>query len=489
MEHAIDDLPIELLDGIMQWVTPMDRMVCAHVSHCWRAIVMAAEAAGRAKQRPPADRPEADFIADAVRAGHWNQVEWARGQGCAWSERAPLAAIEARRADLFERLVSLNCPLSTSACATAAAKCGDIKSLEWILAAGCLGREDAQSALAAAAKYGHLNALDLLCAYDYACGDKSCWARRLVAKPHADTPLSNCCVCAQHVARKAARGGHNHVLAWLRDYDCPRDYNCSATAMTNYAAFGGHIETVQWLYERGTPMKPSACQWAADAGRLDTLEWLRANDWPWDGTTCLHAAHKGHMEVLQWAVANGCPLDYLTTTFAVIGGHPDVAEWALAQGCALVTANDHRSFYHSSLLAIMIYDDSAMDIVASKGRVDLVEWLHAHGCEANTNTFIRAAENGHLATLDWLNDNCIPWNEEICAQVAARGLLRVLQHLRQQGCPWDQQTCVAAATRGHLEMLQWARANGCPWDRQACLVEARRCGHRSTLAWIESHPV
>eukprot|EP01052_Picozoa_sp_SAG31_P034775 SAG31_NODE_4108_length_3576_cov_1.978142_2_plen_178_part_00 len=47
----------------------------------------------------------------------------------------------------------------------------------------------------------------------------------------------------------------------------------------------------------------------------------------------------------------------------------------------------------------------------------------------------------------------------VCAKIAAHGRLSVLQWARANGCEWDSHTCSSAAEGGHLEVLQWARAH------------------------------
>ena len=46
---------------------------------------------------------------------------------------------------------------------------------------------------------------------------------------------------------------------------------------------------------------------AAWGGHLEVLQWARANGCPWDERTCKRAAEGGHLKLLQWAISNGCP--------------------------------------------------------------------------------------------------------------------------------------------------------------------------------------
>jgi hypothetical protein len=65
----------------------------------------------------------------------------------------------------------------------------------------------------------------------------------------------------------------------------------------------------------------------------------------------------------------------------------------------------------------------------------------------------------------WLRD----WDWYTCRCLASVGKLEVLQWARAHGCEWNERTCEVAATRGHLEILQWARVHGCEWNREYCL--------------------
>ncbi len=63
------------------------------------------------------------------------------------------------------------------------------------------------------------------------------------------------------------------------------------------------------------------CAGAAWGGHLEVLQWLRANGCPWHLGTCMCAARGGHLEVLQWAHANGCPWNEDTCFWAATRGH------------------------------------------------------------------------------------------------------------------------------------------------------------------------
>ena len=56
--------------------------------------------------------------------------------------------------------------------------------------------------------------------------------------------------------------------------------------------------------------------WAAYGGHLEILQWLRAEGCPLDERTCKLAAGQGHREVLRWARENGAPWTAATRDWA-----------------------------------------------------------------------------------------------------------------------------------------------------------------------------
>ena len=107
---------------------------------------------------------------------------------------------------------------------------------------------------------------------------------------------------------------------------------------------------------------------------------------------------------------------------------------------------------------------------ASDGRLDVLQWARAHGCEWNWQTCARAAWGGHLAVLKWARENGCEWDELTCAWAAQGGHLEVVRWARANGCHWDEWTCAYAAGGGHMEVLKWARANGCKWESDTCAI-------------------
>jgi hypothetical protein len=83
-----------------------------------------------------------------------------------------------------------------------------------------------------------------------------------------------------------------------------QDPPCPWSNVTCYnAAYGGHLEVLQWLRAQVPPCPWSDCNSAARGGRLEVLQWMRAQDppCPWDPEECAsEAAYHDEHEVVDW---------------------------------------------------------------------------------------------------------------------------------------------------------------------------------------------
>jgi hypothetical protein len=135
------------------------------------------------------------------------------------------------------------------------------------------------------------------------------------------------CEWDENACAHAARGGHIHILKWLRDNNCPWDrWTCA------YAAGGGYLDILKWAHKNGCEWSEEICSGAAHSGHLEILQWARENGCPWDHWTCVDAADGGHLNILKWAHANGCPCDEMACASAFDNGHLEILDWLQTQG-------------------------------------------------------------------------------------------------------------------------------------------------------------
>jgi hypothetical protein len=94
------------------------------------------------------------------------------------------------------------------------------------------------------------------------------------------------------------------------------------------ATKAGQVTVLEWVLKRDQVINKcrKTCAYAAYGGHLDALQWLRRNGCPWDGNA-IHLAQKlvDRSKFQHW------PLD-----------RSDVSEWATKNGCLEV--NDSRIY-------------------------------------------------------------------------------------------------------------------------------------------------
>ncbi len=247
------------------------------------------------------------------------------------------------------------------------------------------------------------------------------------------------------------------VLCRVDDLDLPAClFVCQGWAQT---IAGRAAHPARALLPRGV-----LSQRLATEGQLGALKWARlALRIRWDERTCSNAARGGHLEPLQWARANGCLWDARTCSQAARGGHLELLQWARASCCP--------------------WDKQLSWTAAAGGQVAVLEWVTMEGYEWDHGLVCEgAAAAGHLHVLKWsldsrLGDGCpsMPPEDARPGHAAAlHGRLEVLQWLHAHGSPFGPNTCASAARGGHLEALQWMRLNTeeCPWDDRTCVQAA-----------------
>ncbi|SOB74041.1 ankyrin repeat [Cedratvirus lausannensis] len=242
------------------------------------------------------------------------------------------------------------------------------------------------------------------------------------------------------------------------------------------AAELGKTKVLDWAIDNGySCIHPTPCTGpckssnlyccAVKGGHLHIIKQLDEKGFPFRVSNFYDVAKYGHWEILKWVKDRG----YLSERFcsnAALGGRLDILQWLRANGCDW---------------DVWVCADAALG-----GHLEVLKWARANGCPWDTWTCRNAAAGGHLEVLQWARSQGCPWNENTCAYAAGSGHLEILQWLRANGCPWDQETCYSAATGGCLETLKWAFENGCPWTNNAC-VTAYMNNRTNIIEWMKEN--
>jgi len=240
--------------------------------------------------------------------------------------------------------------------------------------------------------------------------------------------------------------------------------------VTDAAAHGGQLETLQWLKtQKGFKLDRENFSTAFQGGHLEVLKWLRSEGCPWveESCTCNDAAQRGHWEVMKWRKSEGCPWDANTCAYAAQGGHLEMLKWLRSEGCP--------------------WNEESCDAAAEGGHLEVLKWLRSEGCPWDGLTCSWAAQGGHFEILKWLKSEGCPWYTGlICCDAARAGHFEMLKWLRSEGCSWDEDVSSWAAGNGHLDMVKYLHENGCPWDEVACLSSAEG-GHLDVLKYLHEN--
>ena len=187
------------------------------------------------------------------------------------------------------------------------------------------------------------------------------------------------------------------------------------------------------------PHQRHCCAYVEEAiklGHLEALQWLY-----WQlkerGGQSLAIEHD-QRAILEWLMNHDQAYcgDHLLSK-AIEKGDVELLEWLHAQGC-----QPRDSALHGAVVA---------------NRLDLLEWLKAHGCAIGTEHNLAvppmnaAARAGSLDSLVWLRANGVEWDQGTMACAFKWLQPRILQHLHEQGCPWS--AAIWSVHRPYMKLL------------------------------------
>ncbi|PNH09956.1 Ankyrin repeat domain-containing protein [Tetrabaena socialis] len=406
----------------------------------------------------------------AASAGRLEVCRWLQQQGCCpWGYGVLYAAAEAGHKEVCEQLLEWDRLVSwRAAAAAAAARGGHVGLMDWLLT----GTDEAEDPN---------DGLELLKAAAAGCDLPTLQRRHHAYLDRWGEELP----CAQQGLVVAAAAGSltadwRDKVEWLEGRGYPRTDSICARA----AERADGRDRLEWLQQRGYPLAPVAACSAARHGNVDALQFLLAQGvhlgWS-DSCATYSAAQFGHLAALKVLHAHGARIAPTAAEGAASGGHLPVVAWLV-----------------ETLGAAVALTADVTVSAAKSGSVELLAWLHQHGCPWSASVFVAAAGTGSEELLEWLVEHGCPMGDD--GRPYQRALentdLAMLRCLRRLGCPWGPVGRVFTSAvlsfrlitplrrKQHLLALTWLVEQGCPVDWAEAEREAERRGDGEVLAWL-----
>jgi hypothetical protein len=172
---------------------------------------------------------------------------------------------------------------------------------------------------------------------------------------------------AKHKSNTFRLAASNGQLAFLKHFET-KGYSLNDKLLCSEAAKGGHLHVVKYLRGIGCEWDGSTCQNAAESGSLAVLKYAHENGCTWSlrGTNAVgrKAAAGGHLSCLKYIHENGGPVDRYSVTLAASGGHLDCLLYLHENGFAA----DAKSFARAVEIVSRNQKTPALNVIW--GRVD-----------------------------------------------------------------------------------------------------------------------
>ena len=419
--HGIDSLPLELLAYVFDFLSPVGRKMCTLVCRSF------AEVLPTSAQKLNG----ADLCAAVATDGNLELLKRLRERGCPWD---------------YDTLIN-------------AARENHLVLAEWALGAKCpICKYHIRRICEQAALHAHLEMLALL---------------RAQGLCHYDAAL-----------HAAAASNRREVFLWCEAVEPGKvAHELSGETfmrpLCESAAYGGHIDMLQLLREKGCPWGKMVVVSAVEGGHLQAVQWLLRNGCPWKDRVLVRASKFGHLPIIEWALLNVRPMSSLSDKIC----HKMILKAARKGHVALV-----ERLLDNGLPRAAVWNDVS-DSAARRGHTHVLALLHRHNFTLSSESDRRAANGGHLETLQWLDANALVHlgDRKIIKKSLHEGHLHVTRWAVSRGYKCDIKGLLFMARRGLFELLSLATDNGSlkHYHRGVCRA-AVKAGRIDVVEWLGS---
>lgn len=243
---------VSRLDDLEEWDTFSIEMILSIFNACARkgSVNSMRVIAGWYRSRGMNIPIQMGTMERAVRSEDIDTMSWCERYGCRLTKDVMYTGVCTKNTDVVGWLVSKRCPYSGQSFEKAA-EMGNIQMLKYFIMSSFYSSKTGSKSIEYAGRNGHIETIKFLLSYGFPIGD----------------------------------------------------------AAPGLASLGGHIEVLEFFYERGYCQmdNTAVCYMAAMNGHLELLKRAREMGFQWDSLTTRMAKNRKHLDVLEYAIKNGCP--------------------------------------------------------------------------------------------------------------------------------------------------------------------------------------
>jgi hypothetical protein len=247
------------------------------------------------------------------------------------------------------------------------------------------------------------------------------------------------------VLKNALKTGNESIILYVAEMLRLTEFGCSEYFVA--AAKSGQMKWVHWLLRRNCPKHKNTIRTAAVARNLDMVIELRQLNFPWNASTFSAAcAVPNNEQVLQYLWDHRCPVD-------------DWAYGAMMKPGTLTTAG---------------------------------EWLYAKNFSIHANTMIYACQDRDKKAIRWLVDHSCPVPHDIIRHALSFDDTAILDLIDEKYHPTLRQHYVyndAVSMGKSIAVLDWLYAHHYPLD-SSTWWRSRSCEKTSRhdyVKWLRAH--
>ncbi|KAL2912696.1 hypothetical protein HK105_207804 [Polyrhizophydium stewartii] len=275
-----------------------------------------------------------------------------------------------------------------------------------------------------------------------------------------------------------------------------------ASLLADYAAAGGHLATVQWLFARFP-----AEQWsfddihgsAARSGNIRLVAWLRSScPDSWSDIALVEAASKGHGDIVRLLASHGYdPFPEIAARVAAEHGHMDVLEFLCqeyprhvarmgSQDLGNVRLVPALQFLHAH--GIISRPRRLLTSFVRSGNVDCARWVHeTFGTPLEQSLLVAACMRNRAGMVRWLLQHSrMDVSAKAVSVATERGAVDVLVVLIEHDPGLARAISARAAELNDRHLVEWMHVRHPGSVTQHTIDTAARYGSSAVIEYIVS---